>query len=85
MKLVLSDAVTKMVLKPIQKTVHEDTMKAKLDKIRRPGNCEGLVIPKLNTEIWHLLTSAARVQEVRAEKVQHKTTKAVTKLAQFVN
>lgn len=81
----LSENVAKMVMKLVQKTVPEETMKAKLAKVKKPGNCEELMTPSMNPEVWGLLRSGIRSKEIRAQKIQTKTVKGITMLAQTVN
>lgn len=81
----LNSSVMNMVQKLVQKTVPDSAMKAKLDKVKRPGNCDFLTTPKLNPEIWAVLKSGVRSKEIRAQKLQTKTVKAVTMLAETVN
>ena len=46
-----------MVSKLLHKPPAESSMKARLEKVKRPGNCEALVTPKLNNEVLGMLSS----------------------------
>ena len=77
----LNASVAKMALKLLQKTVSETAVKSKMDKIKRPGNCDMLTTPMLNSEIWGVLRSGVRSKEVHVQIIPTKPVKAITLLA----
>ena len=80
----INEGVAKMVNKLLQKPIAESTMKDKLEKIKRPGNCEALLTPKLNNEVCGMLRSGARSNEIRMQKIQTKTVTATTMIANLL-
>ena len=81
----LNASVVKMVQKLVQTTVPEDTMKTKLEKIKKPGNCEFLAAPKLNKEVARVVMRQVNWRDVKAKKLQINTVKAITLLAETVH
>ena len=56
-------------------------LKEKMALYDRPANCESLVVPKINPEIWGKLNSAIKSQDLRMANVQKAVVKASTAVA----
>ena len=70
----LSDSVAKTVTK-LLKTLPQKIIKVKLVNNKTPGNCENLITPILNAEVWSLLNTRVKRKEAGAQKVQIRTVK----------
>ncbi len=77
----INASVRDMMEKLFRKTVPDAVMKNKMDMIKCPDNCEYLIVPKLNPEIWAVLKSGVRNREIRTQKLQRKIIKAITMVA----
>lgn len=42
----------------------DDKLKGKFNKLNRPKNCEKLITPKVNGEIWAKISSSTRSRDV---------------------
>ena len=52
---------------------------------RRPANCEGLVTPETNQEIWELINHTARTKDEKLQYIETTVVKAATLIAKLVN
>ena len=62
----------------------EDKLRDKLEAYARPGNCPGLVVARVNPEIWDKLSPGTRSADIKLQRVQNSTVQAmvaVTKAA----
>lgn len=62
------------------KALPEDKLKTLLDKYPRSQNCESVIVPKVNPEVWTKLTSNVRSNDIKIQKVEKFLCKAVTSL-----
>ena len=62
--------------------LNEVKLKEKLEKYPRPENCERLIVPRVNAEIWEKIDQKARQQDLRACAIQKTTMKVGSILAQ---
>lgn len=70
-------SVAKSVNKRFSKALSEQKLKAKLEKFPRPSNCEKLIVPTVNPEIWKKLNNKfAKKADLRAAGLQRALTKA---------
>lgn len=81
----VNDSVASVVRKLLEKPASEQALKHKLDKIKRPANCDALQTPKLNSEIWGMLKSGSRSKEIRLHRMQNKIVKATTQIAMVIS
>lgn len=61
--------------------LNEQSLNARLEKIRRPENCKLLRVTKVNSEIWDIAQKNTRSMDVRLQKLQEMLTKGLTPLA----
>ena len=69
-----------IVNKLARSKMSDDKLKEKLSKYNRPQNCEKLVTPKVNSEIWAKISSSTRSRDVKLQKIQTMLMKATTVL-----
>ena len=62
--------------------LNEVKLKEKLEKYPRPENCERLIVPRVNAEIWEKIDQKARQQDLRACAIQKTIMKVASILAQ---
>ena len=51
----------------------------------RPSNCEGLVVVKTNQLVWDAVSSVARTNDLKLQKVETSVAKAANVLSKVVN
>ncbi|XP_028518407.1 uncharacterized protein LOC114576281 [Exaiptasia diaphana] len=69
-----------IVNKLARSKMSDDKLKEKLNKYNRPQNCEKLITPKVNSEIWAKISSSTRSRDVKLQKIQTMLMKATTVL-----
>ena len=55
----------------------EDKLRDKLEAYARPGNCPGLVVARVNPEIWDKLSPGTRSADINLQRVQNSTVQAM--------
>ena len=54
-----------------------DKLRDKLEAYARPGNCPGLVVARVNPEIWDKLSPGTRSADIKLQRVQNSTVQAM--------
>ena len=62
----LADIITKRW----SSKLNDAKQKEKLDKYSRPENCDNLIVPRVNAEIWDKIDQKARQQDLRVSTIQ---------------
>ena len=62
----LADIITKRW----SSKLNDAKQKEKLDKYTRPENCDNLIVPRVNAEIWDKIDQKARQQDLRVSTIQ---------------
>ena len=62
----LADIITKRG----SSKLNDAKQKEKLDKYSRPENCDNLIVPRVNAEIWDKIDQKARQQDLRVSTIQ---------------
>ena len=47
-----------------------EKLKAKQEKHKRPANCDLLVVPRVNPEIWSVMDNTARAMDLKIQRIQ---------------
>ena len=58
----VNDKLSKLIDTMLRAKVPDEKMKEKAGRFRRPQNCENLVLPKVNPEIWSKMASRAKLE-----------------------
>ena len=58
-----------------------EKFKSKLEKHKIPQNCETLVVPRVNPEIWNILDNSTRSNDFKLQRTQKSLLKATFALA----
>jgi len=70
----LGPEISKNVADSLMKTINRPLSKessAKLrSNIKTPSNCQEFVPPKINNEIWRMIPSNAKLQDVKQQQIQ---------------
>ena len=67
-----------MLASALKKLIAFDKEKKTLDKILTPKNCECLVVPKTNSEIWAMMPKMVKERDLQWQRIQHLVVKALT-------
>ena len=55
------------------------------DKYKCPSNCENLVVPRVNTEIWNNVQASTRSRDLKLQKIQKPLIAGITALAKGIS
>ncbi|XP_046548524.1 uncharacterized protein LOC124258492 [Haliotis rubra] len=66
----------------IRNVVNIKKIKAIMEKYKRPGNCEGLLVPQVNDEIWRQARTFAHTRDIQHQHTQALITKALIPVIQ---
>lgn len=77
----VSVGFSKTVARPLTK----ESKSSLKEKIRVPENCKELIVPKVNTEIWKLLPSQAKVLDLKQQQIQEVLSSGLSTLASISN
>ena len=66
----VSSNVAKLVGQRFNKKLSDDKYKDKAACYQKPSNCESLVIPKVNSEIWISMSSGTRAVDAKHQEMQ---------------
>ena len=66
----VNDKLSKLIYTMLRAKVSDQKMKEKAGRFRRPQNCENLVLPKVNPEIWSKMASRAKSRDLNLQNVQ---------------
>ena len=66
----VNDKLSKLIHTMLRAKVSDEKMKEKAGRFRRPQNCENLVLPKVNPEIWSKMASRAKSRDLNLQNVQ---------------
>ena len=82
----MSSSISKQLAKIINKRwaskLSEAKVKETVEKYDRPENCEKLIAPKVNPEIWEKLTHYGKKQDLRLSSIQNIIVKVGAIIAQ---
>ena len=62
--------VAKLVGQRFNKKLSDDKYKEKAARYQKPSNCESLVIPKVNSEIWMSMSSGTSAVDAKYQEIQ---------------
>ncbi|KAK7479414.1 hypothetical protein BaRGS_00029331 [Batillaria attramentaria] len=71
-----------IINKRFRNNLADDKLKSKLDAYARPANCEALVVPTVNPEIWKVMPPAAKKADLKLAMTQRAIVKASVAIAQ---
>ena len=74
----LDEKLAAIVNGRFQQKMNPDLQKAKFEAHNRPENCAGLVVPKVNPEIWNNLSSESMKSDLKLQHIQRTIVKAAT-------
>lgn len=77
----VAEGFGKTVLRPLTK---ESKEKLKIS-LKIPNNCKQFVPPKINSEIWRILPSNARLSDVKNQQLQHTLSASLAALSKIAN
>ena len=66
----VNDKFSKLIDTMLRAKVSDKIMKEKAGRFRRPQNCENLVLPKMNPEIWSKMASREKSRDLNLQNVQ---------------
>ena len=73
----LEEKMATVVNSSLRVSVGEQKINDLCDKLLRPKNCEGLIVPKVNQEIWARLQRFTRNRDLAMQKIQLYLAKAM--------
>lgn len=65
-----SDKIAAAVNAGFKTVVDGDKMKELLSTYKLPSNCQALMVPKVNTELWNKLRKVTRTRDIKLQSVQ---------------
>eukprot|EP00794_Sanderia_malayensis_P008454 gene8454-9358_t len=77
----VSEKLAKIVNKRWTEKLNPDKLSEKLKKHSRPGNLTALIAPKVNPEIWAVISNACKREDLRKANVQNNLSKVGSILA----
>lgn len=77
----VADSYLKTVQRPLSK---ESSAKLKAN-VKIPSNCKNFAPPKINPEIWKIIPSQARLQDIKQQQVQQTLATGLSALAMICN
>ncbi|XP_046553072.1 uncharacterized protein LOC124262610 [Haliotis rubra] len=60
-------------------------IKTVMDRYKRPENCEGLTVPRINEEIWHQAKAHTKSKDLKSQHLQGLLIKAMIPLVQITD
>ena len=66
----VNNKLSKLIDTMLRAKVSDEKMKENAGRFRRPQNCENLVLPKVNPEIWSKMASRAKSRDLNLQNVQ---------------
>ena len=66
----VNDRFSKLIDGLLRAKVSDEKMKEKAGRFKRPQNCQNLVLPKVNPEIWSKMASRAKSRDLNLQNVQ---------------
>ena len=72
----INESLVAILNKRWSEKLSEKKLTEKLDRLVRPDNCSGLIVPRVNTEIWSKLQTISRRQDLRLANNQKTLSKA---------
>ena len=66
----VNDKLSKLTDTMLRAKVSDEKMKEKAGRFKRPQNCENLVLPKVNPEIWSKMASRAKSRDLNPQNIQ---------------
>lgn len=81
----LQEQVTDTFAKTISRPLTKETAKNLKDAVKIPETLKQLVPPKMNVEMWKLLPSHARVDDLKKQQIQNSVAYGVSAFSQIAN
>ena len=78
----IDDQLAKIVGGLSANKLAEDKLRDKLEAYPRAENCPGLVVAKVNQEIWDKLSPGTRSADIKLQRVQNSTVQAMVAITQ---
>ena len=66
----VNDKLSKLINTMLRAKVSDEKMTEKPGRFKQPQNCENLVLPKVNPEIWSKMASRAKSRDLNLQNVQ---------------
>ena len=79
----ISAKLATIINKRFEKKLSGDKLKDKLKQYETPKNCDKLVVPRVNVEVWRQLNAYQKRQDIRFTHIQTALIKAATAMAQL--
>ena len=73
----VDEKLSKLVNTVLRSKISGDKLNSKADHFKRPQNCENLIVPKVNAEVWRKMSSRAESRDPNFQKVQLYLTKGL--------
>ena len=77
----IEEKLAKIIEGRFKSKLNPEVQKAKFEAYNRPENCESLVAPKVNSEIWNNLPQEAMKSDIKWQHIQRAVVKAATATA----
>ena len=74
-------SVADLINKKFSERLSEEKQKMRLDHHARPVNCDSLVVPTVNTEVWKALPTSARKADLKTAMIKRALVKATAAIA----
>ena len=66
----VNDRLSELIDTMLRAKVSDEKMKEKAGRFKQPQNCENLLLPKINPEIWSKMASRAKSRDLNLQNVQ---------------
>ena len=77
----INQQLADIINKRWSKQLNDTKLKEKTEKYSRPANCEKLIVPRVNAEIWDKLDNKTKHNDLRASAIQKSIVKVGAALA----
>lgn len=72
-------------LKTVSRPLTKESKTSLKEKIKIPENCKEFLVPKVNPEIWKLLPSMAKIQDIKQQQMQEVLSLSLASLTSIAN
>ncbi len=80
----LPDKIAAIVNKGVRSTFSPEQEKTLCEQFLRPENCQNLVVPRVNKELWLKLRHSTRSRDLKVQKTQNLLLKSIVPIAQLL-
>ena len=78
----VDEKLSKLVNTVLRSKISGDKLKSKAECFKRPQNCENLIVPNVNAEVWRKMSSRAKSRDLNFQRVQLYLTKGLIPMVQ---